>query len=83
VDGAVARARTPEPNSAGSQFFIVHGDSGDQVLTRDYVIFGQVDEAGLEIVDSIATTEVQPSETGEPSDPVKDIRILSAKLKES
>jgi peptidyl-prolyl cis-trans isomerase B (cyclophilin B) len=50
VRGTVAMARTPAPNSQGSQFFIVVGDA--RFLDRTYTIFGQV-KSGMEVVDAI------------------------------
>jgi len=53
--GIVAMARTPQPNSQGSQFFIVLADSAAQALdaARTYVIFGNVVQ-GMDVVDKIA-----------------------------
>lgn len=54
--GIVAMARTSQPNSQGSQFFIVLDDSARQALDqppRAYVIFGKVTE-GMDVVDKIA-----------------------------
>ncbi|AOS62921.1 peptidylprolyl isomerase [Actinoalloteichus hymeniacidonis] len=39
------------PNTGGSQFFIVYGDSE---LPPSYTVFGTIDEGGLEVVDGIA-----------------------------
>jgi cyclophilin family peptidyl-prolyl cis-trans isomerase len=50
VRGTVAMARTPAPNSQGSQFFIVVGDA--RFLDRTYTIFGRV-RSGIEAVDAI------------------------------
>jgi len=47
-------ARSMMPNSAGSQFFIMHKTSPH--LDGDYAAFGKVTE-GLEIVNKIAETE--------------------------
>ena len=47
-------ARAQNPNSAGSQFFIMHQDSPH--LDCSYAAFGKVIE-GIEIVDKIATTK--------------------------
>ena len=49
--GVISMARTQEPNSASSQFFIVHEDS--QFLNGQYAAFGMVTE-GIEVVDKIA-----------------------------
>jgi cyclophilin family peptidyl-prolyl cis-trans isomerase len=53
--GTVAMARTPQPNSQGSQFFIVLDDGARQALAQanTYAIFGTV-SAGMEVVDAIA-----------------------------
>jgi peptidyl-prolyl cis-trans isomerase B (cyclophilin B) len=48
--GTVAMARTPEPGTTGSQFFVVYGDSE---LPPDYTVVGAV-VAGLEVVTAIA-----------------------------
>lgn len=49
--GVISWARTNEPNSAGSQFFIVHEDS--QFLDGQYAAFGRVVE-GMDVVDAMA-----------------------------
>lgn len=51
--GILSMARTMEPNSAGSQFFIVLNDS--KFLDNQYTVFGKVLE-GMNIVDKIANT---------------------------
>jgi peptidyl-prolyl cis-trans isomerase B (cyclophilin B) len=48
--GVVAMANTGRPNSGGSQFFLVFGDT---FLAPDYTIFGTIDEAGLTVLDAI------------------------------
>ena len=48
--GIVSMARTNDPDSAGSQFFIVTSDS--TFLDRQYTVFGEVVE-GMEVVDKI------------------------------
>ncbi len=79
--GTVAMANAG-PDTGGSQFFIVHGPDA-ATLPKDYIIFGKVDEQGMEVVDEIADVEVEPSANGEPSQPVEEIVIESATLKES
>jgi peptidyl-prolyl cis-trans isomerase B (cyclophilin B) len=49
--GTVAMAKTSLPNSGGSQFFLVYGDSS---LPPDYTVFGTVGEEGLATLDAIA-----------------------------
>jgi cyclophilin family peptidyl-prolyl cis-trans isomerase len=53
--GVVAMARTPTPNSQGSQFFIVLSDAAARPLVQanTYAIFGEV-TSGMETVDAIA-----------------------------
>jgi len=51
--GTVAMAKTQDPNSAGSQFFIVHQDLAPGALDPRYQIFGHV-TSGMEVVDAIA-----------------------------
>lgn len=52
--GVLSMARTMMPNSAGSQFFIMHEDCPQ--LDGQYASFGKVIE-GIEVVDEIATTK--------------------------
>ena len=57
VRGVISMARSGDPDSASSQFFIVHQDS--TFLDGQYAAFGHVTE-GMEIVDAIcADTPVQ------------------------
>ena len=56
--GIISMARTPEPNSASSQFFLMHQDAPH--LDGEYASFGYV-VAGLDVVDAVATCEVSGS----------------------
>jgi peptidyl-prolyl cis-trans isomerase B (cyclophilin B) len=49
--GTLAMAKTDQPDSGGSQFFIVYRDTP---LPPDYTVFGQVDAAGLKAVRKVA-----------------------------
>ncbi|MBQ8728163.1 MAG: peptidylprolyl isomerase [Oscillospiraceae bacterium] len=51
--GVLSMARSMMPNSAGSQFFIMHKDAPH--LDGDYAAFGKVVE-GMDVVDEIAET---------------------------
>ena len=51
--GIVSMARSNHPDSAGSQFFIVHGDS--TFLDGKYAAFGNV-TSGMDVVDKLAET---------------------------
>ena len=53
--GVLSMARTMAPNSAGSQFFIMHEDAPH--LDGQYAAFGKIVE-GLDVVDAIANTRV-------------------------
>ncbi len=57
--GVLSMARAMDPNSAGSQFFIMHEDAPH--LDGEYAAFGQVLE-GLDIVDAIANVKTDYSD---------------------
>lgn len=71
--GVISMARAQDPNSAGSQFFIMHADAPH--LDGDYAAFGHVVE-GIEVVDEIAavTTDFRDK----PKTPVvmKTVRVV-------
>jgi cyclophilin family peptidyl-prolyl cis-trans isomerase len=77
--GTVAMANSG-PNTNGSQFFIVHEDQPD--LPKSYVIFGKVVE-GLDVLDTIAESEVTQSPNGEMSSPVEPVVINSIEIIET
>ncbi len=52
--GIVSMARSQDPNSAGSQFYIVTADS--TFLDRQYTVFGEVTE-GMDVADKIVNLE--------------------------
>lgn len=52
--GVISMARTMAPNSAGSQFFLMHANSPH--LDRQYASFGRIIE-GIEVVDEIASVK--------------------------
>jgi peptidylprolyl isomerase len=54
--GTVGAARSSNPNSANSQFFICFNDSGCRGLTGQYTVWGEVVD-GMEHVDKIAKGE--------------------------
>ena len=55
VRGVISMARTQAPNSAGSQFFIMHANAS--YLDGQYAAFGKVVE-GMDVVDEIANVRV-------------------------
>jgi len=52
--GVISMARTNDPNSASSQFFIMHADG--EFLDGNYAAFGKV-VSGIEVVDEIANVK--------------------------
>ena len=76
--GIVSMARAQDPNSAGSQFFIVHKDS--HFLDEQYTVFGRiVTESSFETLDKIAA--VQTGSNDRPINP-EQVRIISATVVE-
>lgn len=73
--GVISMARTTYPNSATSQFFVMHEKNAN--LDGNYAAFGRV-VAGMETVDAIAALPVRPNSRGERSDPVEQPVIESA-----
>lgn len=65
--GTLAMAKTSQPDSGGSQFFIVYGDS---TLPPDYTVFGTVDDGTVETVAEIAADGSTPPTDGRPNTPV-------------
>ena len=63
--GVISWARSMDPDSAGSQFFIMHKDG--KFLDGAYAAFGRVIE-GIEVVDAIAKVRTTPNDR--PYDPV-------------
>lgn len=70
--GVLSMARSQDPNSAGSQFFICHGTP--KFLDGQYTAFGKLIK-GDDVLEKIATT---PTTT--PDRPVKRINVESIKI---
>lgn len=75
--GVLSMARGPHPDSAGSQFFICHGDAS--FLDRQYTAFGQVIKGG-DVLEKIANTPVGSNAQGENSRPLKRVGVTSVKI---
>ena len=77
VRGVISMARVSGQNdSASSQFFIVHQtNDSTRNLNADYATFGYV-LAGMDVVDAIATCEVNNPESSAPS-PVENVVVES------
>ena len=76
VRGVLSMARSSHPDSAGSQFFICHGEA--RFLDRKYTAFGEVVK-GLDVLDRIANVPCTASGS-ERSKPVERIEVESIRL---
>jgi cyclophilin family peptidyl-prolyl cis-trans isomerase len=83
--GTIAMARTGDPHSASSQFFINHADNAFlDFPSRDgwgYAVFGKV-TGGMDVVDKIANAQTGPIPPFGRDVPVQPILIKSAKVAE-
>jgi len=75
--GVISMARSSDPNSAGSQFFICNGDASQ--LDHKYTAFGKLIK-GDAVLKTISDTPVVPNSFGEPSKPTKRIVIENVKI---
>ena len=71
--GVLSMARTMFPNSASSQFFIMHQDAPH--LDGQYAAFGKVTD-GMDIVDEIATCDTDHSDKPIVPQVIKTIRLV-------
>jgi cyclophilin family peptidyl-prolyl cis-trans isomerase len=70
--GALSMARSQDPNSAGSQFFIVLKDAN--FLDGQYTVFGRV-TSGMEAVDKIAALKTDSMDAPVNSEEAKMIKV--------
>jgi len=75
--GVISMARSNDPNSAGSQFFICLADA--KFLDRQYTAFGQL-VAGDEVLGKIGDTPVAASNSGEKSKPLTRVGVESIRV---
>jgi peptidyl-prolyl cis-trans isomerase B (cyclophilin B) len=78
--GVISMARSANPDSAGSQFFICDGDA--KFLDRQYTAFGKLIQ-GEDTLAKIAGTSVGASGSGESSKPLKRIGVVSVTIAEA
>ncbi len=71
--GVLSMARAMDPNSAGSQFFIMHEDAPH--LDGSYAAFGKV-TSGMETVDEIANTPTDPRDKPVTDQTIEKIELL-------
>jgi peptidyl-prolyl cis-trans isomerase B (cyclophilin B) len=74
VRGVISMARSAHPDSAGSQFFICHGDA--RFLDRQYTAFGELVK-GDDVLERIATVPTQHGGGGEKSTPIDRVEVES------
>jgi peptidyl-prolyl cis-trans isomerase B (cyclophilin B) len=72
--GIVSMARSTDPNSAGSQFFIVTKDS--TFLDREYTVFGEI-TAGMDVSDKIVSLDKDSNDC-----PLEDAKMLKVSISE-
>ena len=70
--GVISMARAQHPDSAGSQFFIMHADY--PALDGQYAAFGRVIE-GIEAVDRVAETQTDSNDRPLQEQTIKTIRV--------
>lgn len=73
--GILSMARAQDPNSAGSQFFVCHGDAA--FLDGQYTAFGKLTE-GDDTLDKIANAPTKPG--GEGSAPVSPVQVTKVSV---
>ncbi len=85
VEYTITMAKTSQPNSATSEFFI-NVDDNSQITYQDgstfdgtYTVFGRV-VAGQNVVDTIANSQVTTNAYGENSSPTHPVSIIKATI---
>jgi peptidyl-prolyl cis-trans isomerase B (cyclophilin B) len=71
--GVISMARSQDPDSAGSQFFICHGDPS--FLDRQYTAFGKLIQ-GDDVLEKLATTKVGSQDRPDKRQGVESIKIV-------
>ena len=77
VRGVLSMARSQDPNSAGSQFFLMLGDA--PFLDHQYTAFGQLIK-GDDVLTKISKTPIVDGGRGEVSKPTERVEIKSIKI---
>ncbi|MBL4641900.1 MAG: peptidylprolyl isomerase [Verrucomicrobiales bacterium] len=77
VRGVISMARSADPDSAGSQFFVCLGDA--DFLNGQYTAFGQL-SGGDDALGDIGDTPVGPSGSGENSKPMERVEVTSIRV---
>jgi peptidylprolyl isomerase len=74
IRGSVAMAKTSQPNSATSQFYINLNDTNSETLDSNYSVFGTV-IAGMDVVDAIGQVATDSN-----NKPLQDVTITKAEF---
>ncbi len=77
VRGVISMARSQDPDSAGSQFFLCHGEA--RFLDRQYTAFGKLIQ-GDDVLEKLATTPVTRGGGGESSQPTVRVELKSVRI---
>lgn len=72
--GVISMARTNDPDSASSQFFICHADCSSS-LDGNYAAFGKV-IAGMDTVDKIASTQTDSNDRPKQEQRMQSVRFV-------
>src|SRR5437879_13918044 len=73
--GVISMARSPDPDSAGSQFFICHGNATS--LDHQYTAFGKLLK-GDDVLEKIATTKTPPPDRPDKRIGIERVKIVQA-----
>jgi peptidyl-prolyl cis-trans isomerase B (cyclophilin B) len=73
--GVLSMARSADPNSAGSQFFVVHGEHVAS-LDGQYTVFAHM-VSGHDVLDAIASVECEFGPSRERSQPTERVDIIT------
>lgn len=80
VRGVLSMARSSDPDSAGSQFFICLADA--RFLDRQYTAFGEL-IGGDDVLEKLGDTPTGPSAGGENSKPLERVGVESIEIVEA
>jgi len=78
--GVISMARSANPDSAGSQFFLCLGNASQ--LDGKYTTFGKL-KSGVDVLKKIGKTAVKASASGERSKPTSRIEVKSIKIQKA
>lgn len=74
--GTVAMAKSPQPGTTGSQFFLVYKDS---ILDAAYTVVGRMSAAGLKVVQQVAAAGATAPDQNGTTAPKQAVQITSVK----